>query len=120
MWAPALLLRASGIAENLGIFGIKGTSTARYSASSRAERCKVRSEQVSFTDLVKLNPIVNCHVHKSWPLDPIFTQLNPLHNHMYYLFKPHFISSLQNKLSSLTCHFPSAFTTKILYGVFSS
>jgi hypothetical protein len=35
------------------------------------------------------NPEVHCCIHNSPPLDPIQSQLNPVHPHLHYLFKIH-------------------------------
>jgi hypothetical protein len=59
-------------------------------------------------------------VRKSHQLIPILSQINPLHNLMFYFFKVHFNIILPSKLQSSNFLLISNFLTKILYTFYIS
>jgi hypothetical protein len=61
------------------------------------------------------NPKVHYHVHKSPPLVPVSSQINPVHTIPSYLSKIHLILSTHLCIGLSSGLFPSDFPNKILY-----
>jgi hypothetical protein len=70
-------------------------------------------EAASCTANILRNPKVYYPVHKSPPLVPILSQINPVHTTPSYLHKNHLRLDLPSGL------FPSGFPTKVLYAFLS-
>jgi hypothetical protein len=78
----------------------------------------LRSHQVcshSRTSRVLWNPKVHYRVHKSSPLVPILSQIDPIHTIPSYLSKNHFNMVTHLRLGLPSGLFPSVFPTNILY-----
>jgi hypothetical protein len=67
---------------------------------------------------IYLTPKVHFRVHKSPPLVPILSQMNPVHTTSSYLSKFHFNLSSYLHLRLPSGLFPSDYPTKILYAFF--
>jgi len=61
------------------------------------------------------NPEVHYRVHKSPPLVPVLSKMNPVHNFLSYFSKINLIFTLHLCLGLPTGLFPSGFPTKVLY-----
>jgi hypothetical protein len=59
-------------------------------------------------------------VHKTPPLIPTMSQMNPIHIFPHYIPKIHLTVSYHPRLDLLNILFPSVFPTKILYVFFIS
>jgi hypothetical protein len=65
------------------------------------------------------NPKVHYGVHKSPPLLPILSQIDPVHTAPFYISQIHFNFSIHLRLGLPNNLFPSGFPTKILYSFIS-
>jgi hypothetical protein len=79
-----------------------------------AENCAATQELPS----ILWNPKLHYHVHKSPPIVPILSQINPVHTIPSYL-RSILILSTHLRLGLPSGLFPSASPTNILYGFFS-
>jgi len=62
-----------------------------------------------------MEPKVHYRVHKSWPLVPVLSQVNPVHILIPYFLQIHFNIILVSTLRSPKWYITFRFSTKILY-----